>query len=143
MELSGSIKNKGEGGFFLFHYTVDSSRSISDTIQALEQSLAAEQFGILWQLNIKDTLHKKGYDYGREYVVLEVCNPQIAHLVLSKNHMVGYFLPCKIVVYEEDGKVKVGMPKPSVLINMVGDHDLKVVAQDVENRLKKCIEQAI
>ncbi|SRR5690606_1115098 len=127
----------------MFHYTVESNRSIEETVQALEAALAEERFGILWQLDIKDTLRNKGFDYARDYMVLEVCNPHIAHQVLSKNHMVGYFLPCKLVVYQDDGKVKVGMPKPSVLMSLVEDERLTEIALDVEKRLKKCMDKAV
>ncbi|RID82800.1 DUF302 domain-containing protein [Mesobacillus zeae] len=44
--------------------------------------------------------------------------------------LVGYFLPCKIVVYEDNGKTKIGMPKPTVLMAML----------DIEKRLIGCID---
>jgi uncharacterized protein (DUF302 family) len=63
--------------------------------------------------------------------------------VLSENRIVGYFLPCKIVIYEEGQGTKIGMPKPTSLIGMVGGEALQTIAEDVEARLKSCIDQSI
>jgi uncharacterized protein (DUF302 family) len=74
--------------------------------------------------------------------VLEVCNPKAAKEVLEQNHMVGYFLPCKMVVYEDNGQTKIGMPKPTTLIELTGDDSLTGFAKDIEDRLASCIEKA-
>jgi uncharacterized protein (DUF302 family) len=125
----------------LFHYTVTSSKSIEDIITSLEAVLKEEKFGILWKLNLKEKLQEKGVDLDKEFVVLEVCNPHEAKRFLTANILVGYFLPCKIVVYKEDGDSKIGMPKPTSLISMVADSELEAIAKDIENRLIGCIEK--
>ena len=53
-------------------------------------------------------------------------------------------LPCKMVVYEDeqDGKTKIGMPKPTELINLVGDDSVNDIAKDIEDRLIECIEKS-
>ncbi|ARP43103.1 hypothetical protein GTHT12_01568 [Geobacillus thermodenitrificans] len=74
-------------------------------------------------------------------VILEVCNPQEAARVLSENLLVGYFLPCKIVVYVENGVTKIGMPKPTMLVGMVSEPTLEKLAADIEKRLIACIDR--
>lgn len=125
----------------MFHYTVETRKSINETIDALKNSLAEEKFGVLWQFDIKEKLQEKGLDFNQDYHVLEVCNPHEAERVLSQNQMVGYFLPCKIVVYDHGGTTKIGMPKPSSLIEMVDDQSLKSFAKDIEDRLIACIDR--
>ncbi|WP_062350011.1 DUF302 domain-containing protein [Bacillus kwashiorkori] len=128
----------------MFHYTVESEKSIKEAIQSLEDNLKEEKFGVQWQFNIKETLEKKGYNLEHPFTVLEVCNPKEAERVLSVDQLVGYFLPCKIVVYEdEQGKTKIGLPKPSALIQMVEDESLKAIATDIENRLIACINKSV
>ncbi|MRH43444.1 DUF302 domain-containing protein [Aquibacillus halophilus] len=127
----------------MFHYTVETNKSMENAIQSLEKSLKEEQFGVLWQFDIKDKLQEKGLDFNQNYMVLEVCNPHEAQRVLSQNLMVGYFLPCKIVVYEDSGKTKIGMPKPTALIQMVNDESIKELAKDIEERLITCIDNSI
>ena len=124
----------------MFHYTIETNKSIEDAVQSLETNLMNEKFGVLWQFNIKEKLHEKGLDFDKDFLVLEVCNPHEAQTVLNKNSMVGYFLPCKIVVYKENEVTKIGMPKPTVLINILEDESLHAIAKDIEERLIGCID---
>jgi uncharacterized protein (DUF302 family) len=127
----------------VFHYTVETPKSIDEAIQSLEENLKEEKFGVQWQFNVKETLENKGFELEKPFTVLEVCNPQEAQNVLSANQLIGYFLPCKIVVYEDNhGKTKIGMPKPSALIQMVEDESIQEVATDIENRLIACIDKS-
>ncbi|WP_397539161.1 DUF302 domain-containing protein [Rummeliibacillus pycnus] len=127
----------------MFHYTVTSSRNMEDTIESLMGNLKKEQFGVQWIFNINEKLEAKGLTLLQKYQILEVCNPVEAHRVLTKNPLVSYFLPCKIIVFEDNDKVNVGMPLPTALISMVEDHDLKEIAESIEKRLIHCIEQSL
>lgn len=127
----------------MFHYTVETSKSIEEAITSLEENLKEEKFGVQWQFNIKETLDNKGFGIENPFTVLEVCNPKEAQSVLTANQLVGYFLPCKIVVYEDkEGKTQIGMPKPTALIQMVEDDALQEIAKDIETRLIACIDKS-
>ncbi|GGB40122.1 hypothetical protein GCM10011409_17050 [Lentibacillus populi] len=80
----------------MFHYTVETNKTIDEAIQSLEKSLKDEKFGVLWQFDIRETLQKKAIDFQQAYHVLGVCNPEAAQRVLSQNQLVGYFLPWQI-----------------------------------------------
>ncbi|MFB9758861.1 DUF302 domain-containing protein [Ectobacillus funiculus] len=127
----------------MFDYTVETSKSIDEAIESLQESLKEEKFGVLWTFDIKEKLQDKGLEFDENYKVLEVCNPHEAQRILHKNKLVGYFLPCKMVVYEDEGKTKIGMPKPSMLVSMVNDETIKELAQDIEERLKRCIDMSV
>lgn len=127
----------------MFHYTIDVSLPLEEAISKLEESLKAEQFGVLWQFDIKDKLQEKGVDFNKKFVVLEVCNPKEAKRVIEEEILAGYFLPCKIVVYEENGQTKIGLPKPTALISMLKNEQLKEFAIDIEKRLIKCIDSVL
>lgn len=127
----------------MFDYTVETEKDVEKAIEDLEAILKDEKFGVLWMFDIKEKLQEKGLEFEREFKVLEVCNPHEAQKVLNENDMAGYFLPCKIVVYEKDGKTKMGMPKPSSLISMLGDPELERIAKDIEDRLITCLNKAI
>ena len=125
-----------------FHYSVVTEKTIDAAIRALEETLKARKFGVLWQMDIPAKLQEKGVDFTMPFRVLEVCNPHEANRVLTQNPMVGYFLPCKIVVYEMDGQTHIGMPKPSVLMGIIGDSSLEELAHNVEVNLKSAIDEA-
>src|SRR5690606_36492035 len=118
----------------MFNYTVETEKGRDEAVQALAENLQAEKFGILWNFDLTAKLQEKGTDLDTPFTIHEVCNPQEANRVLSEDLMVGYFLPCKIVVYEEEGTTKIGMPKPSALIDMVQNESIKQIALDIEER---------
>ena len=125
----------------MFHYTIEVEKSLNEAVSALEASLKNEKFGVLWSLNMKETLAGKGVELNEDYMILEVCNPHEAKRVLEKSPLVSYFLPCKIVVYKENGSTKVGLPKPTELIKLVEDEELQAIAGDIEQRLIGAIDK--
>lgn len=124
----------------MFHYTVEVDKSLDEAVSALEASLKNEKFGVLWSLNMKETLAGKGVELDGDYLILEVCNPHEAKRVLEKSPLVSYFLPCKIVVYKENGTTKVGLPRPTELIKLLEDEELQTIASDIERRLIASID---
>ncbi|KAA0546609.1 DUF302 domain-containing protein [Bacillus sp. BGMRC 2118] len=126
----------------MFDYTVTTNKSIEEAINSIETSLKEEKFGVLWMFDIKQKLQEKGLEFEKEFKVLEVCNPVEAQRVLIENQMAGYFLPCKIVVYENEGKTNIGMPRPSSLISLLNDEVLQAFAKDIEDRLITCIDNS-
>lgn len=126
-----------------FHYTVTTDKSIEEAIAALEANLKQNKFGILWQLDLPAKLQEKGVNtYTNPYHVLEVCNPVEASRVLNQNELVGYFLPCKITVYESEGRTKIGLPKPTAMINLLNDSELKSIAEEIEAVLIKVLDES-
>ncbi|MFY0544708.1 DUF302 domain-containing protein [Brevibacillus sp. H7] len=125
-----------------FHYTVSTDKNMEDVIQAIELQLQKHNFGVLWQLDLAQKLQSKGIPFDRQYRVLEVCNPFEAARVLEKNDLVGYFLPCKIVVFEQNGKTHIGLPKPTVLIGLLYDEELQAIAEEIEKTLIQVLESS-
>jgi uncharacterized protein (DUF302 family) len=126
----------------MFDYTVDTNKNMEEAIQSIEEELKKEGFGVLWKFDIKEKLQEKGLEFDKEFKVLEVCNPKEAQRVLNENEMAGYFLPCKIVVYQSNEGTKIGMPKPTALITFLNDEKLKQLAKDIEDRLINCIKSS-
>lgn len=126
----------------MFHYTVETNKTPIQAMDDPQEQLKSEQFGVLWQLDMKEKLKEKGVEFNRTYHILEVCNPVEAKRVLTENALVGYFLPCKIAVYEENGMTKIGLPKPTALIDMLQNDVLKEIAVDIEKRLIACIDRS-
>ncbi|MFC0523826.1 DUF302 domain-containing protein [Pontibacillus salicampi] len=126
----------------MFHYTVETSKSVQVAVQDVQEELQKEKFGVLWDFDVQDTLQQKGYEFTDSYRILEVCNPGEAKRVLEQQPLVSYFLPCKVVVYEEDGVTKIGMPKPTALFNLLEDEAIQAIGRDIEERMTSCLNKA-
>lgn len=127
-----------------FHYTVTSSKNIDETIQLITQNLKTNNFGVLWQLDLPAKLQEKGVNsYTSAYRILEVCNPLEAARVLNSNQLVGYFLPCKIVVYESEGVTKIGLPRPTSMIGLLNETELNSIAENIEEILIDVLNKSI
>ena len=127
----------------MFHYTVETAKTFKDTLIALKDSLKDHKFGVLWEMNVPVTLQSKGFDFTNKYQILEVCNPNQAYKAISQNSLTGYFLPCKIVVYEEGDKTKIGLPKPTVFMDFLKDATIKEIAQEVEKELISAMNETV
>ena len=126
----------------MFDYTVTTDKGFDQTVEYLKKALTERKFGVLWELDVPSKLKEKGVEYAGPFRILEVCNPLRAKGALEANVRAGYFLPCKVVVYEEEGKTKIGMPRPTVLIGLLGDESLRQVAEEVEADLAAAMDAA-
>lgn len=122
-------------------YEVKTNKSFEKSVEDLKENLSNHSFGVLWELNFKDKLEEKGLEFDKNFKIFEVCNPKQAKEVLDKNIEVGYFLPCKIVIYENGDSISIGMPKPTSLIEMVNDDELSSISVEVEKELKAAIDE--
>ncbi|WP_040212868.1 DUF302 domain-containing protein [Clostridium polynesiense] len=123
-------------------YEVTTEKSFEEAVESVIKSLKDQKFGVLWQVNFKDKLQEKGVDFNKNFMVLEVCNPHKAKEVLEKHLDVGYFLPCKVVVYEDSNSVKIGMLSPEKLIGLLGYEDLNETAKEVQKTIASAIDNA-
>lgn len=124
-------------------YEKITNKTFDEAINRVKEELKKRNFGVLWELNFKDKMAEHNIDFSNNFMILEVCNPQKANEVLSRHIEVGYFLPCKMVVYEKDGDVRIGTARPKSLMGMMGYDDLDDVANEVENIMIESIDAAI
>ncbi len=118
--------------------------SVSDAIQSVTRHLQEHQFGVLWHLDINEKLQEKGLEPALPFHVLEVCSAPRAKQALTANQQVGYFLPCKIVVYTDantQGTI-IGLQRPILMTELLGDPGLEPLAREVEELLTAAIREA-
>lgn len=124
-------------------YEVETKKSIEDASEDLIAAAKKHGFGTLATHNMKETLKEKGFDLDNEAIVFEVCNPKMAHKVLTEDILLNMALPCRISIYTDNGKTYIGMLRPSVLLLMLTDSDeLASSADSVERTLIKIINEA-
>jgi len=123
-----------------FTHTVKTQKSIDNAITDLTENLKEIGFGVLETLDFKKILSDKGLEFADNYKLMEVCNPHLAKQVLEANPDLGLLLPCTIAVYQKDNENYISLARPTSLLSMVSDENLKISGEDIENGLIKIIE---
>ena len=108
----------------------------------LEAAVPNHQFGVMTTHNLKQTMAKKGVEFARECRIFEVCNPHQAKKVLEANIGISTALPCRISVYEEDGRVHFATVKPTAMLGMFGAEGVEAVAEEVEETMMAIMDEA-
>ena len=123
-------------------HVVDSTKSMERLVSDLEQAISRHKFGVLGIHDLRAKLAEKGVSFDRECRVFEVCNPHQAKKVLEANLEISTALPCRISVYEEAGKTRLATIKPTALISLYPNPQLKGVAEEVETTLVQIMDEA-
>lgn len=124
-------------------YIVETPKSVEQAVADLQTAVQRHSFGVLHVHNLQETLKKKGIDFPNACQILEICNPQRARDVLSEDMDLNLALPCRVSVYSERGKTKIGMMKPTAMLKALSDSPvLASVADDVERSIVEMIQEA-
>jgi uncharacterized protein (DUF302 family) len=119
------------------HLNTDYETALVQTVNALK----AEGFGVLTEIDVKDTLKKKLDVDFPPYKILGACNPPLAHRALTTAPEVGLLLPCNVTVRQlEDGSIEVALIDPLVMLGVVQNPALKPIADEAQARLSRVAE---
>ena len=115
--------------------------SYDEALEKVTEELKKEGFGVLTEIDVKKTLKEKlDVDFPK-YKILGACNPPFAHKSLEAEPGVGLLLPCNVIVYEsENGVANVAAINAQAMLSVVGRDDIKPIAQEVNDRLKRVID---
>ncbi len=112
--------------------------TFEEALEKVTVALKGEGFGILTQIDVKDTLKKKLDIDFRRYTILGACNPQLAHQALTVDPQIGLLLPCNVVVQEApQGGVMVSIADPRSMFTLVKNPGLTPVVDEAETRLRR------
>ena len=124
-----------------YYFSKSVTSSFDQTISAVTEALKKEGFGILTEIDIKQTLKKKLDVDFRNYRILGACNPPFAYKALQAEENIGTMLPCNVIVQESaDGKTSVAAINPLVSMQAVDNPGLAEVANEVATRLQRVVD---
>lgn len=125
------------------YYIVESDKSFEQASTDLDAAVKHHGFGVLHVHGLGNTLRSKGIDFAEECNVFEVCNPAQAAKVLSTDMRLNMALPCRISVYTEKGKTKIGLISPVQMLSALSDDAaLSQVAKEVEEKIILMVDEA-
>ncbi len=107
---------------------------LAKTVEALK----TEGFGVLTEIDVRETLKKKLGVERLPYRILGACNPSLAHRALTAAPEVGLLLPCNVTVRQlDDGAVEVGIIDPLMMMGVIKNRALKPIADEARARLER------
>jgi uncharacterized protein (DUF302 family) len=125
------------------YYIVESDKSFSQAATDLEAAVLRHGYGVLHVHDLGATLRSKGISFAEDCKVFEVCNPAQAAKVLSADMRLNMALPCRISVYTEHGKTKLGMVTPVKMLSMLSqDASIAKTAKEVEDKTILMVDEA-
>tara|TARA_Y100000815_G_scaffold233641_1_gene225229 strand:+ start:1976 stop:2362 length:387 start_codon:yes stop_codon:yes gene_type:complete len=124
---------------YYFNTTINSS--FEAAIDKVTEELKKEDFGVLTEINVNETLKKKLDVDFKKYRILGACNPPYAYKALQAEDKVGTMLPCNVIVQEiEDNKIEVAAVNPLASMQAIKNSELESIAKEITEKLKKVID---
>jgi uncharacterized protein (DUF302 family) len=115
--------------------------NFEEVISRVTDELKKEGFGILTEIDVKETLKKKLDVDFKKYKILGACNPPFAYEALKSEDKIGTMLPCNVIVIEQaPGQIEVAAIDPIASMQAVGNPNLGKVASEVQSKLRKVVE---
>lgn len=122
----------------------ETRKSVDAAVADVTAAVQRHGFGVLHTYDFKATLHSKGFELPHECRVLEVCNPRQASEILATDMTVNLALPCRISVYEDGGRTRVGMIRPTAMLHLISQSPaLAQTAEEVERTLVAIIDESL
>ena len=123
-----------------YYFTKTVALSFDETLAKLTDELKKEGFGILTEIDVKDTLKEKLNVDFRRYKILGTCNPPFAYQALQAEDKIGILLPCNVIIQDiDDGQVEVSAIDPMETMKVVGNPKLAALAEQVQAKLKRVV----
>ena len=115
--------------------------SFDEALVRVTEELKKEGFGILTEIDVKETMKKKMNVDFRKYKILGACNPPLAHKAIQTEDKIGTMLPCNVIVQEmSEGQIEVAAIDPVASMQAVENPKLQDVADQVRVKLKRVID---
>jgi uncharacterized protein (DUF302 family) len=114
--------------------------SFDEALERVVTSLKSEGFGVLTEIDVKETLKKKINVDFQKYRILGACNPPFAYKALKTENKIGTMLPCNVIVQEiSENKVEVAAVDPVASMKAVENKELLKIAEQVQEKLKRVV----
>jgi uncharacterized protein (DUF302 family) len=125
------------------YYIVETAKSFEQAATDLETAVERHGFGVLHIHDLGTTLRSKGMEFDEQCKILEVCNPVQAAKVLSTDMRLNMALPCRISVFTDKKKTKIGLIRPEQMLSALSqDETLVKTAREVEEKTIQMIDDA-
>lgn len=125
-----------------YYYAKMIARPFDEVVAATRDALGQEGFGVITEIDVRQTIKAKiGEDF-RPYLILGACNPRLAYEALQMEDKVGIMLPCNVIVQDAgDGRTEVAAVDPVASMAAIANDGLKRKASVVGDKLRAALDR--
>lgn len=127
--------------YAMYGITRETELGFNEAVEATEEELGEQGFGVLTEIDIREKLEKKLDVEFQNYTILGACSPSHAYEALQQETELGLLLPCNVIVYEEEGSVYVSAVDPEILLNVTENRELDEVAKEIKEKLTEAVDK--
>lgn len=139
-KVNKTLIQKNRNMKYYFNKTINGT--FEEVIEKVTKGLSDEGFGILTEIDVKETLKKKLDIDFKKYRILGACNPPYAHKALQAEDKIGTMLPCNVIVQEiNPGFIEVAAINPMASMMAVENKQLMEIAGEITAKLENIIEK--
>lgn len=126
----------------MYSFSITLKDNFDTAIKRVTEALQQEKFGILNEINVDTVLKNKLNVDIPHYRILHVCNPSMAHRLVSKEPDIGALMPCNVVVREEnDGATTVVFMDPVATFELTNNLEVITIAEEAKAMLMRVKEK--
>ena len=122
-----------------FTRRIEFDATYDEAIPAVIEALKGQGFGVLTEIDVRQTLKEKLDIDVEPQVILGACNPQLAHRALEIDPRVATLLPCNVVIRSENGRTIVEALDPKIIAAISDNPALAPIADEAGDRIQKAL----
>ncbi|MCS6998089.1 MAG: DUF302 domain-containing protein [Aquificaceae bacterium] len=122
---------------------LETEKSLEEVRKNLEERAKAKGFGVMSVHEVSQILQSKGVPINYNCVIVEVCSPRHASQVLSAEPYISTAMPCRIALFEKEGKTALSTMAPTAMLEMFNRPELREVAEEVERLVREIMEESL
>jgi uncharacterized protein (DUF302 family) len=122
--------------------TIELPVALPAALEQLRVALAAEQMGIVSEVDVQATLKSKlGLDVHPQRL-LGVCSPKVAHALLTAEPDIAALLPCGCGVAESTpGRSRIALQDPRTIAAATDNADVRAACELARAALRRVIDR--
>ncbi len=125
----------------MFTLKIISNQSIENISQQVPTACEDFKFALLQTYNYHEIVESKGFPIKRKVYIFEICQAKTAAKMLTDYPHFSIFMPCKLAIYENEGKTVISTMNMEIMLNAIKENkELFKEANTLFNTLKSMMD---
>jgi len=120
---------------------VESPYTFEETLENVKGAILGKNFKLIRTQALNQGLVERGKENNKQMIVY-FCNFNFLNRALAIDPRIGFFLPCRVTVVEQNGKVFIMSTNPLKLSNLFNNHELNEACKEMYDIYTELLEEA-